>query len=304
MSPVTIPSSGVITVYLDVKNTGTTTWQFNQYSLGCSSGCMGVTIYDTSDNITPGAQARFNLQLYQPYPWSVGTYTSHWSMWHNGTPFGQDIATLLTVTTAIPLVHQDAPSCNDPAGVTWSWQNASSNTITCSGGLLMRQSSSAVPEVDVISIPGSYNSNYFNARVHVHFADANSGTYAGFVFHAPSSNSQCGGVRFEVRPDGAWRSMWSIVSVTGGCNSGENQGSILGATPSTDYDLGLDVEPSDAVLFVNGSRVLTGGYANANGIAGLDVRGPSGSSTLVTFSNFEVADPNVAHTDQFQVVTP
>ncbi|MGZ3639788.1 MAG: hypothetical protein ACXVCX_18310, partial [Ktedonobacterales bacterium] len=180
----------------------------------------------------------------------------------------------------------------------WHWQNAAGdNSIACtSSGLMMQQASGSSPEVDVTTIPGSYDPNYFNARVHVHFNSSSSSTYAGFVFHAPSSNSQCGGMRFQINSAGAWRIAEYFLSSSGACTTNSWVGSVSAAF---DYDLLIYVEPSGATLAVNGRGVLSGGFVPTGGLTGLAVWDGAGTSTQVAFSAFDVADPRVTRSDQF-----
>lgn len=187
-----------------------------------------------------------------------------------------------------PVLQQFAPGCNDPGGVAWDFQqNDSGNVFQCTGsGLLMQMGQTYYPEANLSSINGGYDPNMMQAKVHVHFVNVNNSTYAGtdaaIVVQTPPAVNQCGGLLFEVRPNGQWR----VQQVNSDCTMPVIYNGQVGA--SSDYDLAVIVQNGQLTGLINGSAVGTWGDNLSGGVTGLMVVDFAWPTAQVYYTNYEL----------------
>jgi hypothetical protein len=173
-------------------------------------------------------------------------------------------------------------------GISRTYVNVSAgNNVSCGpSSLTIQQGSSAAPAVVLTGIPSGYNPADFRVKVHVHFDNASSDAYAGLAFYTAPTTTPCQYTRLEIRPDGSWR----VVEVVGSdCHDAAISTGNVGA--ATDFDLWGSMSTSEDDMFVNGTRVLTGGVTGVTtgGDTSLTVHSPSGSSGGVEFSSVQYA---------------
>jgi hypothetical protein len=184
--------------------------------------------------------------------------------------------------------RESAPNCNDPAGTTWAHlESGGGNVISCtSSGLLIQQGQSFYPETDLHAISGGYSANVVQVKVHAHFKSVSSSTYAGtdasIVVQAPLNTSACGGLIFEIRPNGGWR----VQQTHSDCSfSILTSGSVSAAA---DYNMMVRVQSGRLLGFINGSQVVSVGDAISGQVVGLMVIDFAWPTAQVYYSSFEV----------------
>jgi hypothetical protein len=204
------------------------------------------------------------------------------------TPTAPTAATATSVPTWHAAFKQSAPDCSNPGGVSWNHLYASSgNVIACSSGrLLIQQGQTYYPEADLVAFPGSYDPKHFQAKVHAHFQNVNSSTYAGtdatLVVQAPSQSSKCGGYYWEIRPNGSWR----LQSLSSGCAFSIVKSGTVGA--AADYNLEVQVANGQLHGFINGTQVTSLSDSLSSGIVGLSVIDWAWPTAQVYYTSFEV----------------
>lgn len=196
----------------------------------------------------------------------------------------------MTFTRGTPFLIQPAPACENPTGVVWSQINTDGNTLACiSTGFQMQEGAALAPETDAEAIPG-YDPNNVNAFVHIHFEGSSSTTWAGLRLQT-SHNAQCSAPKLEVRADGAWRVMESLLFT--GQTTCSDQVTIQGKmAPGSDWDLDVQLAGSVGSYTVNGRAVLGGGMLAFPGAPlGVLVEDSTGVSIPAYFSQFEMDHP-------------
>ena len=298
LSPVASPAYDQY--YVVLQNTGTNTWFVGNYSIVCISTCNDATSrIQTLADIPPGGQLRYTIGLVLPGPWTSATYHSIWRLDYNfhDPPTDSYFDLAITRTIAVIVDEQQAPSCGNPPGISWTYVNATGgNGISCGpSSLVMWQGVAAAPAAELTVIPANCNVNDFRTTLHVHFDDAASDAFAGMAFHVPTAAGQCDYIRVEIRPSGLWR----VVDVIGSdCHDAVIMSGSL--SPSSDYDLGASISPSSNQLYIDGIGVLNGGINGTDGVTALTVHSSTASSGAVEFSNLEYA-MMVNQPDQFTV---
>lgn len=186
------------------------------------------------------------------------------------------------------VLAQASPGCGNPGGVSWDFQTASAqNVITCTGsGLLMQQGSAYYPEANLTSAFGAYDANTQQVKVHVHFVNVNSSTYDGtdatIVVQTPSAANQCGGLLFEIRPNGQWR----VQQASSSCALSIVASGTVGA--ASDYDMMVQVANGQMTGYLNGAPVVGIGDSLSGGVSGLMVIDFAWPTAQVYYTNFEL----------------
>ncbi|HKD76779.1 MAG TPA: hypothetical protein VKB76_14840, partial [Ktedonobacterales bacterium] len=224
---------------------------------------------------------------------SVQTPTGHA---HTPTPQVTTTTTTTTPPTTVPApvpswkaaFQESAPNCNDPGGTSWAHlESGGGNVIACSSsGLVMQQVQSYYPETDLHAISGGYNANIVQVKVHAHFDNVNSSTYAGtdaaIDMQAPLNTSACGGLIFEIRPNGNWR----VQQTHSDCTMPVITNGWVGA--AADYDMMVRVQNGQFIGFINGAQVVSLGDSISGQVVGLMVIDWAWPTAKITYSRFEV----------------
>jgi hypothetical protein len=294
VAPLTPSSAPLNHYYVVIENTGANPWT-QLPELSCIASCyLGATGWPGENVITVpvGGQIRYNLDISLSANAPLATSLTFHSTWEVNYEYsynpakweviGANIQLTIVHTIANVVDQQQAPSCGNPPGISWTDVNVSGgDSVTCGGSSLIVQQDGPAPNVELTGVPSGYNLNSYITHVHIHFDDPSPNAYAGYAIDVPANPSQCGYMRLEIRADGVWR---VVLEVASDCH--EAIGFTGSVSPTNNYDLDMNLDNGGGTLWVNGVEVVNGGLLGPGLYTTLTVHDATGSSGGVEFSNF------------------
>ena len=135
--------------YLEMRNTGTTTWHPGQTFLGTAEPRDGTSAIQGSDwlspnraasidhDVAPGATGRFNFSVRAPA--TPGDYDQFFNLVEEGVTWFSDSGGPIDHTIEIRVTSTAAPAPTCPTGLGPAWTCEASDRVQCVSGMVMRQ---------------------------------------------------------------------------------------------------------------------------------------------------------------------